>query len=231
MQPRSVMGDVVAFKSVPVSVIHIRPRKAARPTHGLLLVPVLGAFVQIVWTKSIPSLGWAFLVLVAALMTRILKARAEATSLPAELGADGVLLGHRFVAASEIRALARRDGGLYISTKSGERIELRLPDDGAAAVAADALAASLSSGRKNDIELVTPPDDHVYRGGGVDPERCLALVEDAALPPRTRVSAARLLADRMDDGARIRIASVADATANPILRETLLEALAPRERR
>jgi hypothetical protein len=225
------MRDVVAWKRVPVSVIQVvRPNKrdasrAARWTNTLLLLPVVGAFVQIVWLRTVPSLAWPFMVLFAAFATRILKMKYGFHERPALLGADGVLLEKRFVAASEIAVLTRDADILRATTNDGERIELRLPDARAASSTAEALRAAVASEAKH-VELSPTRDDRgVYRGGALDPERWLAVVEDVAVPPRTRIAAAGLLADHVDDAVRLRVTNVADTTANPSLREALLEAV------
>jgi hypothetical protein len=226
------MRDVVAWERVPVSVIHvIRPTqrdasRLARWTNTLLLAPVLGAFVQISWSRTVPSLAWPFMALFAAFATRILKTKYGPSERAALLGADGVLLEKRFVAASEIGAFTRDGDILHATTKDGERIELRLPEPRAAAATADALAVAISSSAEHEVGLLARRDDQgVYRGAALDPERYLSVVEDVAAPPRTRIAAAGLLADHVDEAVRLRVTSIADTTANPSLREALLDVI------
>jgi hypothetical protein len=209
---------------------------ASRFDHPLLLTPVIGAFLQMLWTRSVPWLIWPLLVLAAALATRILKARPVPRLRSAVLGADGVRIADGFFAPASVATVERRGEVVLLTTTAGGQIELRaLPSDVARLQRVlDSLEEAMSAtaldpaGERTLTELggqarrttVGP----AYRALALDRERCLAVVEDAAAAPAARIAAAEVLADETDrePALRERLASAADATANETLREVLL---------
>lgn len=211
---------------------------ADRSTNPLLLTPVFGAFFQVLVTHRVPSLGWAVLLLLAALATRVIKAKGLVRERAAILGGDGLSLEGRFVAVPELARVERLDAIIWVTSRSGERFELHVDEDEMALERAElilhALERAIASSDERDAagqDLVTglktgelqTAGSAAYRGISLDAGRWLAIAEDAAASPEARIAAARLVIDHTDDAVRIRIGAVAHATANPALRDALLE--------
>jgi len=213
---------------------------AARFDHPLLLTPVIGAFLQMMWTRSVPWLIWPLLVLAAALATRVLRAWAVPRLSPALLGVDGVRVEEGFVSAASLSNVERQGPVVFLNTTDRERIELRAvaSDVERLAQVVDALSEAMArtaldpAGERTLTGLggETLRTTHrttgqpAYRSLALDQERCLAVVEDAAAAPAARIAAAEVLADDPDPepALRARIASAAEGTANGALREVLL---------
>lgn len=201
----------------------------------VLLLPVVGAFLQLLLTHRVPPLAWAVALLVAALATRVVRRRAEVRERPALLGHDGVALADGFVATSEMASVEHDHGVVRITMRSGVPHELRVDasTDGIVPLV-EALERSVAEGpRENASENLLAELDTMsvrlrvagadaYRGFGVDVGRCLAVAEDAGARPKVRIAAARLLANHPDDDVRARMAEVAESTADPALRRAIL---------
>jgi hypothetical protein len=226
----------------PIELRHVIRREAdgtssaARFDHPLLLTPVIGAFLQMMWTRSVPWLVWPFLVLAAALTTRVLRALAVPRLSPALLGADGARVEDDFVSAASLATVERQGRVVLLTTTDRQRIELRaFPSDvERLAQVVDALRDAMNrtaldpAGERTLTALGSDagraPGQPAYRVLALDQDRCLAVVEDAAADPAARIAAAEILTDAPDPEPelRARIASAAEGTANEALREALL---------
>lgn len=206
----------------------------AAASNFALLVPVFGAFVELMWRRAIPSLAWPFVLLAIALAARIVRGRTLARERPALLGVDGVLTEQRFVAVTDITSIEEASVSLFVELGSGERLELRANDDDieAAASIARAIRASIAAGADDDAAARVLADaaagdrrladGGAYRVLGLDASRCIAVALDAAAEPRARIAAARLLEDAGEPDVRLRLAEAAERSASPEVRAALL---------
>jgi hypothetical protein len=229
MTPPEALHEVIRRKTAG-------PTPAERFTNPILLVPVIGAFLQMLWTRSVPSLAWPLLLLVAAIATRALKAVSDVRERPASLGVDGLELQGRFIPVPDLAHVERRDDVVWVTTRAGERIELRADaaEIDRAAHVAEALGRAIVVDRRDaagewllaDVDAIALRGAaEAYRDPALDAERCLAVVEDVAASPKARIAAAEILGRHAvdDEAVRVRIGEAAGSTANPALREALLD--------
>jgi hypothetical protein len=211
--------------------------RATRFDHPILLAPVVGAFLQMFWTHSVPWLLWPLLVIGAALLTRVLHERARRTrERPATLGVDGLELQDRFLGVLDLIGVERQGEFVWVTTRTKERIELRAEasDLEKAARVTEALSRTIAGAARDSAAeraltqlapetLLPTTGERPYRTTTLDPERCLTVLQDPAASIEARVAAAELLGRHPDTdrGIRLRIAETAATTANPALRDVL----------
>ncbi len=149
------------------------------------------------------------------------------------LGSDGLLLPDTFIPRADIRGVERTADSCVLLTYSGERIELRGTPLALtqAAKLAEALLATRDLPRDQEGErLVTAlaairspvMSASSYREPAFGVDRAIAILNDSRAPPRARIAAATLLAERCNDGGgRLRIETVLADTANTEVQEGL----------
>jgi hypothetical protein len=170
-----------------------------------------------------------------------------------QLGTDGIRWGkwpfRKFLAYREIASIKIDRGRdtafskhmLVLESKDGEehRVRLRGFQSGAAGIveerlrgvlerSADVLMPQLARDERSDEEwklalrrLIEHQGD--YRRAAVPRERVREILQDPAAPPEQRLGAAVALVEAEDKEAHRILVSVSEATADPELREPLLE--------
>jgi hypothetical protein len=155
----------------------------------------------------------------------------------------------RFVPWSSVVGVERFDGGVALALEGGRWLTLRAPSDAQRySPERDAMIERIRVAwratapgeleepaarllRRTGVRtrewvrsvrsLLRPPCEEGYRVAAMPPERLWALVEDPRVDRAARVGAALALAPWLDEGARERLRSLADACAEPRTRLSL----------